>query len=224
MSLLNHILNFEFYPELVQALFETLQMLAIGLTSALVFGGALGIFLFLWRPGGLSENRPLFYIVGGIINIIRSFPFVILLISIGPITKLLTGTTIGPIAASVPLSIAAIAYFARLVELSINDVPKGIIEAALSMGATLPRIVFDVLIVEAKSSLILGFTSLTVSFISYSAAAGIVGGGGIGDLAIRYGYYRFQTDVMIITVLNLIVIVQMIQILGNRFASQYNKK
>ncbi len=219
-----NLIHFDFYPELLQASIETLQMLSIGLLSALLFGGALGIFLFLWRPGGLSENLLLFYSVGGLINIIRSFPFVILLISIGPLTKVLTGTTIGPIAASVPLSTAAIAYFARLVEMALNDVSKGIIEAALSMGATLPRIVFSVLIVEAKSSLILGFTSLTVSFISYSAAAGIVGGGGIGDLAIRYGYYRFQTDVMVVTVFGLVLLVQILQFLGGKMASRYNKK
>lgn len=216
--------NFDFYPEFLQASLETLQMLAIGLSAAGILGGALGVFLFLWRPGGLAENLSLFYVVGGLINIIRSFPFVILLISIGPVTRAITGTTIGPVAASVPLSVAAIAYFARLVELALNDVPKGIIEAALSMGATLPRIVFDVLIVEARSSLILGFTSLTVSFISYSAAAGIVGGGGIGDLAIRYGYYRFQTDVMVVTVVSLVLLVQILQFSGGKIAARYNRK
>lgn len=216
--------SFDFYPEFLQASLETLQMLGIGLSAALLIGGVLGIFLFLWRPGGLAENRPLFYILGSTINIVRSFPFVILLISIGPVTRLIAGTTIGPIAAAVPLSIAAIAYFARLVEMALNDVSKGVIEAAVSMGASLPQIVFNVLIVEAKSSLILGFTSLTVSFISYSAAAGIVGGGGIGDLAIRYGYYRFQTNIMIVTVVSLIIIVQLIQILGGRIAAHYNRK
>lgn len=217
-------MDFSFYPEFLKACLETLQMLSIGLTAAVIFGSLFGVLLFLWRPQGLSQNLFLFYVVGTIINIVRSFPFVILLISIGPLTRIITGTTIGPIAAAVPLSLAAIAYFARLVEMSLSDVSKGVIEAAQSMGASTTRIVFDVLIVEAKSSLILGFTSLTVSFISYSAAAGIVGGGGIGDLAIRYGYYRFQTDIMIVTVISLIVVVQIIQILGVKIASRYNNK
>ncbi|MBX3018715.1 MAG: ABC transporter permease [Bdellovibrionaceae bacterium] len=217
-------MSFEFGPELYQASLETLQMLSIGLSAALVFGGALGILLYLWRPDGLRPNRFLAFTVGGLINVIRSFPFVILLISIGPLTRAITGTTIGPVAASVPLAIAAIAYFARLVELALNEVPRGIIEAAVGMGASTPRIVFSVLIVEAKSALILGFTTLAVSFVSYSAAAGIVGGGGIGDLAIRYGYYRFQTDVMVVTVAGLILIVQLIQFTGNRVAARYNRK
>lgn len=217
-------LNFEFFPEFVQASVETLQMLSIGLSVAVVFGGVIGVFLYLWRPKGLSENKFLFHTVGTLINIIRSFPFVILLISIGPVTRFITGTTIGPIAAAVPLSIAAIAYFARLVELALNDVPNGVIEAAQSLGASKFQIVKEVLLVESKSSLILGFTSLAVSFISYSAAAGIVGGGGIGDLAIRYGYYRFQTDVMLVTVISLVVLVQIIQFTGGKVATRYNRK
>lgn len=211
-------------PELLQALTETFTMLIIGLIAAVIFGSILGTFLFLWRKNGLRANRFLSLLFGSIVNIVRSFPFVILLISVGPLTRFITGTTIGPIAASVPLSIAAIAYFARIVELALNDVPKGVIEAAESMGATLPRIVFSVLFVEARSSLILGFTTLTVSFLSYSAAAGIVGGGGIGDLAIRYGYYRFQTDVMVITIVLLIVLVQIIQLLGGALASHFNRR
>lgn len=216
--------EFTYGPEFLQATIETLQMLSIGLVAAILFGGVLGTFLFLWRPGGLHQNVFLFHTVGTLVNVVRSFPFVILLISVGSLTRFLTGTTIGPIAASVPLSIAAIAYFARIVELALNDVPKGVIEASLSMGATTSRIVFDVLFVEARSSLILGFTALTVSFISYSAAAGIVGGGGLGDLAIRYGYYRFQTDIMLVTIVSLIVVVQGIQFLGGRLAARSNRK
>jgi D-methionine transport system permease protein len=218
------ILDIEFLGELLKALGETGIMLSIGLLAALVFGGTLGIFLFLWRPDGLRANKVLSLTIGTLVNIVRSFPFVILLISVGPLTRFLTGTTIGPVAAAVPLSIAAIAYFARIVELSLNDVPKGIIEAALSMGASLREIVFKFLLVEARSSLILGYTTLIVSFISYSAAAGIVGGGGIGDLAIRYGYYRFQTDVMVITIVILIVIVQLVQVFGGYLASKYNRR
>lgn len=219
-----NIFEASFLSEFIKAVGETALMLAIGLVSALILGGAIGIFLFLWRPGGLRENKLLSFLVGGLINVVRSFPFVILLISAGPLTRIITGTTIGPVAAAVPLSIAAIAYFARIVELALNDVPKGIIEAALSMGASLREIIFKFLIVEAKSSLLLGYTTLIVSFISYSAAAGIVGGGGIGDLAIRYGYYRFQTDVMFATILFLIVLVQVVQFVGAKMASKYNRR
>lgn len=219
-----NIFEISFLKEFLYAIGETAVMLSIGLMSALIFGGSIGICLFLWRKDGLKENKILSILVGGMINIVRSFPFVILLISVGPLTRVITGTTIGPVAAAVPLSIAAIAYFARIVELSLNDVPKGIIEAALSMGASLREIVFKFLIVEAKSSLILGYTTLIVSFISYSAAAGIVGGGGIGDLAIRYGYYRFQTDVMFATILFLIIVVQLVQFIGGRLASKYNRR
>lgn len=212
-----------FLPELLQALEETFIMLAIGLTTAAIFGTLVGTYLFLWRKNGLLENRSLYFVVGGLVNIVRSFPFVILLISIGPFTRIIAGTTIGPVAAAVPLAITAIAYFARIVELALNDVSAGIIEAAQAMGASTTQIITKILFVEAKSSLILGFTNLTVSFLSYSAAAGIVGGGGIGDLAIRYGYYRFQTDVMVITILVLVVLVQIIQLSGGRLANRFNR-
>jgi D-methionine transport system permease protein len=211
-----------YLPELVQALCETFWMLAIGLTFAVGFGGLLGTLLFLWSQETLARNRPLYLLVGGAVNIVRSFPFVILMIAVSPMTRVLTGSTIGPVAASIPLSIAAAAYFARLVELALNEVPAGVIEAAHSMGASLPRIVWRVLIVEARSSLILGFTALTVSYLSYTAAAGIVGGGGIGDLAIRYGYYRFQTEIMVITIVGLVVFVQGVQIAGTFFARRLN--
>lgn len=214
----------EFLPEIRTALFETFQMLTIGLVFAVVFGGLIGVGLFVWKKQGLLENRFLSISIGTLVNIVRSFPFVILLISIGPLTRFLTGTTIGPIAASVPLAISAIAYFARIVELALSGVPRGITEAALAMGASNGRIIWSFLLVEAKSSLILGFTALTVSFISYTAAAGIVGGGGLGDLAIRYGYYRFQSDIMFVTVLILVVLVQIIQVVGNKIASHHNRK
>jgi len=211
-------------PELWQATKETLTMLAIGLTLSGLFGGALGIFLFLWRREKLLYSPAAYFIVGGIVNIVRSFPFVILMIAVGPLARTLTGTTIGPVAASVPLAIAGIAYFARLVELSLSDVPKGVIEAAQALGASTRDIVFKVLLVEARSSLVLGFTSLSVSYLSYSAAAGIIGGGGIGDLAIRYGYYRFQTDVMLITVIGLVLFVQLVQASGSHISRKIDKR
>ena len=141
-----------------------------------------------------------------------------------PLTRAILGTTIGPIAATIPLSVAAIPYFARLVEQALREVPKGVIEAAEAMGATPLQIVRKVLLVEARSGLVLSPTVLTVSFISYSAMAGVVGGGGIGDLAIRFGYYRFQTDVMVVTVLMLVILVQSVQFIGNRIAAKIDKR
>lgn len=211
-------------PELWQATKETLTMLAIGLTLSGIFGSILGIFLFLWRREKLLYSPATYFIIGGIVNIVRSFPFVILMIAVGPLARILTGTTIGPVAASVPLAIAGIAYFARLVELSLTDVPKGVIEAAQALGSSTRDIVTKVLLVEARSGLVLGFTSLSVSYLSYSAAAGIIGGGGIGDLAIRYGYYRFQTDVMLITVIGLVVFVQLVQATGNHISRKIDKR
>jgi D-methionine transport system permease protein len=221
-ALIENLLNI--LPDFIQASKETGIMLLVGLSSAAIFGGALGTFLYLWREGGLLQNRVLYFLVGGLVNVTRSFPFVILMITVIPLTKKLAGTSIGPLAAAVPLSIAAIAYFARLVELALNEIPRGVIEAAESMGASVPKIVFSVLYVEARSPLILALTSLTVSFLSYTAAAGIVGGGGIGDLAIRFGYYRFQTEIMVVTTLTLILLVQLIQVSGNILAKQFNHK
>jgi D-methionine transport system permease protein len=215
-------MNTSIIPEFITALIETFTMLGIGLAVAIPLGGLLGIGIYLWKPQGLKQNPLLYWSISGIVNIVRSFPFVILLISITPLTRLLTGSSIGPVAASVPLAVAAIAYFARIMELSLNDVNLGVIEASHAMGASTSQIVRKVLLVEARSSIILGITSLSVSFLSYSAAAGIVGGGGIGDLAIRYGYYRFETNIMIITSLTLIALVQIIQFLGNFLSRKYN--
>ena len=211
-------------PELWTALGQTLLMLAIGLGSAIVVGGPLGVWLFLLGPGQSLDNRPLFAVVGWFVNLVRSFPFIILLVALVPFTRALTGTSIGPVAAAVPLSFASIPYFARLVEQNLRDVPRGVIEAAHAMGATDLQIVSRVLLVEARSGLVLASTVLGISFLSYSAVAGVVGGGGIGDLAIRYGYYRFQTDVMVLTVAILVVLVQLLQWGGNALARRLDKR
>lgn len=211
-------------PELWTALGQTLLMLAIGLGSAVAIGGPLGIWLFLLGPGQTLENRALFAVVGWLVNLVRSFPFIILLVALVPFTRALTGTSIGPVAAAVPLSFASIPYFARLVEQNLRDVPRGVIEAAHAMGATDLQIVARVLLVEARSGLVLALTVLAISFLSYSAVAGVVGGGGIGDLAIRYGYYRFQTDVMALTVAILVVLVQLLQWGGNALARRLDKR
>jgi D-methionine transport system permease protein len=211
-------------PELWIALGQTLLMLAIGLGSAVVVGGPLGVWLFLLGPGQTLENRPLFAVVGWFVNLVRSFPFIILLVALVPFTRVLTGSSIGPVAAAVPLSFAAIPYFARLVEQNLRDVPRGVIEAAHAMGASDLQIVTRVLLVEARSGLVLALTVLAISFLSYSAVAGVVGGGGIGDLAIRYGYYRFQTDVMVLTVAILVVLVQALQWGGNAIARRLDRR
>jgi D-methionine transport system permease protein len=211
-------------PELWIALGQTLLMLAIGLGSAVLVGGPLGVWLFLLGPGQSLDNRPLFAVVGWFVNLVRSFPFIILLVALVPFTRALTGTSIGPVAAAVPLSFAAIPYFARLVEQNLRDVPRGVIEAAQAMGASDLQIVAHVLLVEARSGLVLALTVLAISFLSYSAVAGVVGGGGIGDLAIRYGYYRFQTDVMVLTVAILVVLVQALQWGGNAIARRIDKR
>jgi len=211
-------------PELSTALGQTLLMLAIGLSAALLLGGPLGIWLFLLGPGQSLANRPLFAVVNWLVNTVRSFPFIILLVALVPFTRVIAGSSIGPVAAAVPLSFAAIPYFARLVEQNLRDVPRGVIEAAHAMGASELQIIWRVLIVEARSGLVLALTVLAISFLSYSAVAGVVGGGGIGDLAIRYGYYRFQTDVMVFTVAILIVLVQAIQLVGNTLARRLDKR
>lgn len=211
-------------PDLWVAIGQTLLMLAIGLACAVVLGGPLGVLLFLLAPGQSLESRSSYLVLSWIVNTVRSFPFIILLVALVPFTRFVVGTSIGPLAASVPLSVAAIPYFARLVEQSIRDVPRGVVEAAHAMGASELQIVWRVLVREARSGLVLGLTVLAVSFLSYTAVAGVVGGGGIGDLAIRYGYYRFQTDVMLLTVALLVIMVQIIQFGGNALAARLDKR
>lgn len=222
ITIFNHLL--EMKPEIIQALVETAIMLGIGVASATIFGGPLGILLFLTQEGQLFANRCCHRLLSWVVNLVRSFPFIILMVSVVPLTRFIVGTTIGPIAAAVPLSLAAIPYFARLVEQTLQEVPKGVIEAAQAMGASPLQIIFKVLLLEARPGLISSLTLLTISFLSYSAVAGVVGGGGIGDLAIRYGYYRYETDVMLAMVLLLIVIVQLFQLIGNFFVRLSDKR
>ncbi|HEY0294671.1 MAG TPA: methionine ABC transporter permease [Bordetella sp.] len=211
-------------PELAVALGQTFLMLGIALGASIVLGGPLGILLFL-TGSGQSLDRPVLHrALSWIVNVVRSFPFIILLVALVPFTRVIVGSSIGPTAAAVPLSFAAIPYFARLVEQCLREVPRGVVEAAHAVGASELQIVRRVLLVEARSGLVLALTVLAVSFLSYSAVAGVVGGGGIGDLAIRYGYYRFQTDVMVITVAVLVVLVQIIQFAGNHIAQRIDKR
>lgn len=211
-------------PEIILAIGQTFIMVGFSISAAILIGTPLGIYLYLTDIGSIQENKVVNRILNYMVNLVRSFPFIILLVVLIPFTRILVGTTVGPFAASVSLSVAAIPFFARLVEQSLKDVPNGTIEAAIAMGASKWLIVKEVLLNEARSGLLLALTVTTISFISYSAVAGIVGGGGIGDLAIRYGYYRFQTDVMIVMVIILIFIVQSVQVLGNFTAKRLDKR
>ncbi|WP_333803677.1 methionine ABC transporter permease [Sulfurospirillum sp.] len=211
-------------PDLLTAFWETLQMVGISFALSILVGIPLGIFLFVTDKGLFWENKFLNMLSGLLINVIRSTPYVILLVLLLPLTQILVGTTIGPIAASFSLSVAAIAFYARLVQVSLCEVDKGVIEAATAYGATPFQIIKEVLLPEALSGLIRGLTVTGISLVGYSAMAGIVGGGGVGDLAIRFGYYRYETDVMVITVVILIVLVQLLQGIGDSIATKADKK
>ncbi|MCM3574251.1 ABC transporter permease [Mesobacillus subterraneus] len=210
--------------QIIQALIETLQMVAFSLLFSAILGVPLGIALVVTRKGHLLENAPVFNVLNSVINVFRSVPFIILLVAIIPLTRLIVGTSIGTAAAVVPLVFYAGPYIARLVENSLLEVDPGVIEAAESMGATPWQIVFKFILPEAMSSLILAFTIATVGLIGASAMAGAIGGGGLGDLAITYGYQRFDTQTMFITVGILIVMVQGLQSLGNITAKKIRRR
>ncbi|MGA4722479.1 MAG: methionine ABC transporter permease [Bacillota bacterium] len=220
--MLDSILNI--LPDLNKAFFETLYMVAISLGVSLVVGLPLGIILFVTDKGLLFENAWIKQIAGILVNLIRSVPFIILLVALLPLTQLITGTTIGPTAASVSLSVAAIPFFARLVETSLREIDKGVIEAAVAVGATPWMIIREVLLPEAKPGIVQAITVTAISLLGYSAMAGIVGGGGIGDFAIRFGYYRYDNTIMLTTVILLIVIVQLMQVIGDGAAKAVNKR
>jgi D-methionine transport system permease protein len=214
----------EMQPEIWEACLDTFKMMGIGLSAAVFFGLPLGIVLFLTRSRQLFAHPVLNRVLSWLVNLVRSFPFIILVVVLSPLTSILAGTSIGPLAAAVPLSFAAIPYFARLVEQALIEVPRGVIEAAEAMGATPLQIIIKVLLAEARATLVSSFTILSISFLGYSAAAGMVGGGGIGDLAIRYGYQRYDTPILIAMVILLIVIVQIIQLTGNHIAQRLDKR
>lgn len=201
--------------QLMQALYETLYMVTVSLIIGALIGIPLGILLVVTRKHGIWPNVVIHQILNLIINILRSIPFIILLIAIVPFTKLVAGTSIGTTAAIVPLTVYVAPYIARLVENSLLEVDDGIIEAAKAMGASPLQIIRHFLLPEALGSLVLAITTAIIGLIGSTAMAGAVGGGGIGDLALVYGYQRFDTLVIIITVVVLVIIVQIIQSLGN---------
>lgn len=208
---------------LIKATLETLYMVFVASVFTVLLGLPIGIVLTTTGKNHILENQWLHKSLSTIINTMRSLPFIILMIFIIPFTRLLVGSSIGTKAAIVPLIVAAIPFFARVVESAIKEVDEGYIEAAVSMGASPSQIIFKVLLPEALPSLVLGTTITIINLLGYSAMAGAVGGGGIGDLAIRYGYHRFRTDIMFATVFLLIVLVQSIQSFGNLLAGSILK-
>lgn len=212
------------WSEIADGTVATLTMLGFSTLFAVLIGLPIGIILFLTSRGQLLENRVFYGIASVVVNILRSVPFIILMILLIPVTKLIVGTSLGVLGAIPPLVIGAAPFFARLVETSLREIDRGVIEAAQSMGASNWQIVWNVLLPEARAGLIAAITITTVTLVSYTAMSGVIGGGGLGDLAIRYGYQRFQTDVMIVTVVILLVLVQILQSIGDRLVLKFSRK
>ena len=217
-------MNSQVIQMLLEGIRDTLYMTFGSVIIGYCLGLPLGILLFVSNEKGLRPNKVIYRVCDFIINIIRSIPFLILLILLIPFTRMIVGQSYGSTATIVPLVICAAPYIARVVESSLNDVDTGVIEAAKSMGASNMQIIFKVLLVEARTSLLTGFTITTGLLLGYSAMSGTVGGGGLGDIAVRYGYYRWQTDIMIITVVLLIVIFQIIQNVGTGISMKFDKR
>ena len=209
---------------ILEGIRDTLYMTLGSTFVGYLLGLPLGILLYVTNSKGLKPNKIIYGIGDFVCNIIRSIPFLILLILLIPFTRLIVGKSYGSTATIVPLVICAAPYIARVVESSLNEVDSGVIEAAKAMGASTLQIIFKVLLVEAKTSLFTGVTITTGLLLGYSAMSGTVGGGGLGDIAVRYGYYRWQTDIMIVTVLLLIVIFQIIQNLGTFMAKKIDHR
>ena len=211
-------------PLLSKALGETVYMVVVSMIVATIIGVPLGVLLHTTSKGQILESPAVNRVVGAIVNAVRSIPFIILLVAIIPFTRLLVGTAIGTTAAMVSLVIAAIPFIGRQVETSLKEVPFGLVEAAQSMGATPAQIIWKVLLPESMSSIVAQLTTVIISLVGESAMAGAVGGGGLGDLAIRYGYQRFRPEIMLATVIILIVLVQLVQFVGNTLAKRLDKR
>ena len=211
-------------PLLSKALGETVYMVVVSMIVATIIGVPLGVLLHTTSKEQILESPTVNRVVGAVVNAVRSIPFIILLVAIIPFTRLLVGTAIGTTAAMVPLVIAAIPFIGRQVETSLKEVPFGLVEAAQSMGATPAQIIWKVLLPESMSSIVAQLTTVIISLVGESAMAGAVGGGGLGDLAIRYGYQRFRPEIMLATVIILIVLVQLVQFVGNTLAKRLDKR
>ncbi|MDE7446535.1 MAG: ABC transporter permease [Lachnospiraceae bacterium] len=209
---------------LVEGTGVTLYMTLVSTLIAYALGLPMGITLVVTASGGLKPNKIVYKILDIVVNIVRSIPFLILLVLLIPFTRLIVGKSYGATATIVPLSMAAAPFVARLVESSLLEVDHGVIEAAQSMGADLWTIIWKVLLVEARTSLIVGATIALGTILGYSAMAGTVGGGGLGDIAIRYGYHRYQADIMIVTVILLVALVQILQVIGTKLSKKLDRR
>lgn len=209
---------------LVEGTFVTLYMTLATTFMGYVLGLPMGIALVITAPKGLRPNKIIYKVLDVVVNVVRSFPFLILLIVIQPLTRIIVGKSYGPTATIVPLTLSAAPFIARMVESSLLEVDHGVIEAAQSMGANLWTIIWKVMIGEAKTSLIVNVTIALGTILGYSAMAGIVGGGGLGDIAIRYGYYRYDSSIMWVTVVLLIVLVQLLQYIGMTISKKLDKR
>ncbi len=207
---------------LLNASLATIYMVFISSILATIVGLPLGILLYITRKGNILEQKSIYQILAAIVNVGRSIPFIILMIAVIPFTRLIVGTSIGMNAAIVPLSLAAMPFIARVVENALLEVNRGLIEAATAMGATSWQIIIKVLIPESLPGIINGLTLTVISLIGFSAMAGAVGGGGLGDLAIRYGYHRFDVSMMLMTIIIMVVFVQLIQWIGDRMVHKFS--
>ena len=211
-------------PLLMKALGETVAMVVVAMIAATAIGVPLGVLLVVTAKGGVLACPALNRVVAAVVNAVRSIPFIILMVAIIPFTRLVVGTSIGTTAAMVPLTLASIPFIGRQVETSLREVPYGLIEAALAMGATPMQIIRRVYLPEALSGIVAQLTTVVIALVGESAMAGAIGGGGLGDLAIRYGYQRFRPEIMLATVVVLIALVQLVQFAGNSLAKRLNKK
>jgi D-methionine transport system permease protein len=208
----------------VPATLQTLSMVALSTTFSLTLGFPLGILLCATDPAGIAPRPALNQVLSRVVNVLRSFPFIILMILLFPLSRLIVGTSIGTVATIVPLSVAAAPFVARIIETALKEVDPGVILAARAMGSRNGQLVFKVMIPEALPSLVSGVTLTVINLIGYSAMAGAIGGGGLGDLAIRYGYQRFRTDIMIAAVVIILILVEVIQASGSRLSRRLISK
>ena len=212
------------WPEIWQASLDTLNMLGGSLLFTVLLGLPLGVLLFLTGPRQMFEQKALYGVVSLLVNVLRSVPFVILLILMIPLTVLVTGTSLGVAGAIPPLVVGATPFFARLVETALREVDRGILEATQAMGATTRQIIVNALLPEARPGIYAAITVTAITLVSYTAMSGLIGGGGLGDLAVRYGYQRYQPDVMAVTVVLLLVLVQVLQSVGDRLVIRFSRK
>ncbi|HHK5095385.1 TPA: methionine ABC transporter permease [Pseudomonas aeruginosa] len=215
--------NIDWY-EIWLASVDTFWMLGGSLLFTVVLGLPLGVLLFLTGPRQMFEQKAVYTLLSLVVNILRSLPFIILLIVMIPLTVLITGTSLGVAGAIPPLVVGATPFFARLVETALREVDKGIIEATQAMGASTRQIIWNALLPEARPGIIAAITVTAITLVSYTAMAGVVGAGGLGDLAIRFGYQRFQTDVMVVTVVMLLILVQILQTVGDKLVVHFSRK